>query len=315
MPRYLSGFMQVYYRIEDLPAFKNAVITIGTFDGVHHGHQTIIDALTQKARAIGGESVIITFDPHPRKIVQPDHSLQLINTLPEKISLLEKKGIDNLVVVPFTKEFAQLNARDYIEQFLVRSFSPACIIIGYDHHFGKNRAGNFALLDKEKNKWNYELIEIPKHVLAEIAVSSTKIRTALSNSDISTANRLLGYSYFFSGRVIKGDQIGRTLGYPTANLEYLDEDKIRLGSGVYAVTAMVNGLEKKGMLSIGTRPTLKDSITRTEVFLFDFDQTIYGEIMQVYVHHFLRHQEKFDSLEELKKQMEQDGARAIELLA
>lgn len=306
--------MQVHYNIEELPSFSKAVITIGTFDGVHSGHQKVIAALLSEAKKAGGESVIITFHPHPRKIVAPDSSLQLINTLEEKIALLSQKGIDHLVIVDFTPAFAAQNAEQYLQDFLIAKFHPHTIIIGYDHHFGKDRKGNYTLLEKEKGKWGYQLVEIPKHVLNEIDISSTKIRHALQRSDIAAANHLLGYSFFFEGKVVMGDQLGRTLGYPTANLIYIDADKIHLGEGVYAVRVAVRGEMKKGMLSIGKRPTLNDTEERVEVNIFDFDKTIYGEDVQVFVEHFLRHQEKYSTLEELKAQLKLDKEKSLELL-
>jgi riboflavin kinase/FMN adenylyltransferase len=306
--------MQVHHRIEHLPILRNSVITIGTFDGVHQGHQKIIAALKEEAQKVQGETVIITFHPHPRKIVQPTEHLQLINTLEEKIYLLEKAGIDHLIVVPFTAAFAGLTADEYIENFLIENFHPTSIIIGYDHHFGKGRSGNYKLLEERAAQFNYHLIEIPKHVLDEIAVSSTKIRKAILESDVRTARKLLGYSFFFEGEVVKGDKLGRTLGYPTANLVYRDDDKIHLGHGVYAVYAEVDGQTKKGMLSIGNRPTLTDSEEKTEVHLFDFKETIYGKTLKVTVEHFLRHQEKYPTLEAMVEQLHKDKEKSLALL-
>ncbi|HUC81472.1 MAG TPA: bifunctional riboflavin kinase/FAD synthetase [Flavisolibacter sp.] len=306
--------MQVHREIEHLPRFKNSVITIGTFDGVHLGHQKIIAELKAQAQKAGGESVIITFHPHPRKIVQPDKNLQLINTLDEKISLLAKAGIDHLVIVPFTPAFSELNADDYIEHFLVKNFQPSAIIIGYDHHFGKGRTGNYQLLNAKAAHFGYRLIEIPEHVLNEITISSTKIRHAILSGDVATANSLLGYSFFFEGVVVQGDQLGRTLGYPTANLQYIDADKIHLDHGVYAVYADVDGERKKGMMSIGIRPTLEKNDEKVEVNLFDFDKQIYGKTVKVSVEHFLRQQEKYASLELMVAQIDRDKQRSLELL-
>src|SRR3954469_8621268 len=199
--------MQVHRDLENLPSFRNCVITIGTFDGVHRGHQKIIHSLQQEAQKSGGESVLITFHPHPRKIVNAATSLQLINTLDEKIELLSGYGLDHLVIVPFTVSFAQQSADDYIKNFLIEKFHPHTIIIGYDHRFGHDREGSFSLLQQYATRFKYRLIEIPKHLLNEIAVSSTKIRTALLQSDVETANQLLGYSFFFSGLVVPGDKI------------------------------------------------------------------------------------------------------------
>jgi len=298
--------MEVHHNIDNLPVFKKAVITIGTFDGVHKGHQQIIDAIQKEKQRVKGESVIITFHPHPRKIVQPDTSLQLINTLEEKISLLAKREIDHLVIVPFSAGFAELTAEEYIENFLIRHFRPVTIIIGYDHHFGKERKGNYALLEQERKKWHYDLLEIPKHVLHQIDISSTKIRQALLNSEVDKANQLLGYPFQFEGKVVQGDQIGRTIGFPTANLAYLDPDKIHIGEGVYAVSVTLNNRNFKGMLSIGKRPTLNDTLERVEVNIFDFDDEIYDQFVTVMVHHFIRPQYKYDNLHLLTEQIEKD---------
>lgn len=307
--------MQVHRSISELPGFRNAVITIGTFDGVHEGHRTIIAALKEEARRTGGESVIITFHPHPRKIVQHDSSLQLINTLEEKTELLSRQGIDHLVVVPFTAEFSEQSAESYIEHFLMNRFHPKVIIIGYDHHFGKDRRGNFHLLQEQAAHWGYRLIEIPRHVIEEIGISSTKIRKALLECDTETANLLLGYDFFFEGRVVHGDALGRQLGYPTANLEYTDPEKIHPGHGVYAVYVDVQGERKKGMLSIGNRPTLERSEEKVEVNIFDFDKNIYGETIRVTIKKFLRPQEKYSSLEELTTQLAKDREESVAVLA
>ncbi len=306
--------MQVHRNLDELPLFNNAVITIGTFDGVHTGHQKIIDALIAISHKVNGESIIITFHPHPRKILNTNSSLQLINTLEEKIKLLSEKSIDHLVVVPFTAEFAALPAQNYIRDFLVKKFQPHTIIIGYDHHFGKDRKGNFELLLREKDQWNYDLIEIPKYVLDEIDISSTGIRTAILESKIGIANKLLGYSFFFEGTVVEGDKIGRTLGFPTANFAYTDEDKIQLGQGVYAAYVMVNTDRKKAMLSIGDRPTLRDSSEKTEVHILDFAGNLYGTSIVVFVEKYLRAQERYDTLEILKEQMLKDKFETLRYL-
>ena len=306
--------MQVHRSIENLPAFRSAVITIGTFDGVHEGHKKIIDALKSEARSVQGDAVIITFHPHPRKIVHPNEHLQLINTLEEKIELLTKTGIDHLVIVPFNEKFASQSADEYVQKFLIGNFHPHTIIIGYDHHFGKDRKGNFMLLAEKADQYNYRLLEIPKYILDEVGVSSTQIRNALLQSDVETANKLLGYDFFFEGLVIKGDQLGRKLGYPTANLEYTDSDKIHLGHGVYAAYAVVDGLTYKGMLSVGNRPTLENSNERVEINIFDFDREIYGQTIRVIVKKYLRGQEKYSSLDELKKQLALDKENSLSIL-
>ncbi len=306
--------MQVHRSRFGLPSFTNAVITIGTFDGVHGGHRTIIDALLDEARQVQGESVLITFDPHPRKVVQPDANLQLINTLEEKIELIGSTGVDHLVVVPFTADFSNQSAQQYIEEFLVRNFHPHTIIIGYDHRFGKGREGDYRLLEDKAPVYGYRLQEIPKYLLDEIGVSSTKVRQAILNSDIESANRLLGYEFFFEGVVVHGDQLGRKLGYPTANLSYTDDEKIHLGHGVYAVYVEGAGEVRKGMLSIGTRPTLTHSDERVEVNIFDFDGDLYGSTLRVTVKAYLRPQEKYASLEELIAQLDKDRDNSLALL-
>src|SRR6185295_16920253 len=225
--------MEIYRSAEQLPPFTNAVITIGTFDGVHEGHRKIIAHLKQEAETIAGETVIITFHPHPRKVVSSSIlGIRLINTLDEKIELLTEAGIDHLVIIPFTEAFANQSAEDYIKNFLMENFHPHTIITGYDHRFGKDRLGDYRLLEKMAPVYNYVLTEIPKHVLDEIAISSTNIREALIHSDIETANKLLGYDFFFEGVVVDGDKLGRKLGYPTANLKVSDEEKIILGNGI-----------------------------------------------------------------------------------
>lgn len=306
--------MQVHRSIENIPGFNNAVITIGTFDGIHTGHKKIIDALVKETESANGESVIISFDPHPRKIVNPDEHLQLINTIDEKIELLSKTAIDHLVIIPFNKNFAGQTADEYIENFLIGKFRPHTIIIGYDHHFGKGRKGNFMLLAEKADTYGYRLLEIPKYILDEAAVSSTTIRKALLASDVDTANKLLGYDFFFEGKVIKGDQLGRKIGYPTANLTYTDPDKIELGDGVYAAYAQVGDRKFKGMLSIGNRPTIKNSDQRIEINIFDFDEDIYDQIICVTVKKYLRPQEKYENLELMKDQLAKDKDHSLEIL-
>ena len=280
--------MQVHKNLDKLPEFRNAVVTIGTFDGVHMGHRLIIAQLLEEARRIDGESVIITFHPHPRKVVGNQQSeIRLLNTLAEKIQLLEKLGINHLVVVPFTEEFGNQHAIDYVEKFLVARFHPAVIIIGYDHHFGKNREGNYQLLEALRDRFSYQLVEIPERVLHDITVSSTRVRTALFNSDVETANEFLGYDYFFEGTVVMGNRLGRTLGFPTANLRIDDSEKLIPGNGVYAVRAFLpqqaDGKWLLGMMNIGVRPTVDGTRQTVEVNLFDFDEEIYGQTLRVEV--------------------------------
>ncbi|MBL7703783.1 MAG: bifunctional riboflavin kinase/FAD synthetase [Ferruginibacter sp.] len=307
--------MQIHRDINSLPVFNNAVITIGTFDGVHLGHRQIIDNLKEVAAAAGGESVIITFHPHPRKVVSSVITgVRLINTLPERIELLEKTGIDHLVVVPFTDYFANQTAEEYIQDFLVAKFTPHTIIIGYDHRFGKERTGDYKLMEEKAPVYNYNLKEIPEHVLNTIKVSSTNIRNAILHSNIEEANNFLGYDFFFEGEVFHGDKIGRTIGYPTANLKSTDEEKICLGDGIYAVYTVVEGKTYKGMMSIGFRPTVNGKVRVTEVNIFDFSKEIYCETIRVIVKKYLRSEVKFDGLEALKMQLHKDKEDSLACL-
>ena len=307
--------MKVHNSTDQLPEFTNAVITIGTFDGVHLGHRQIIDNLKKEALRAGGESVIITFHPHPRKIVSSEITgVRLINTLTERIALLNKTGIDHLVVVPFTDFFANQTAEEYIRDFLVEKFKPHTIIIGYDHRFGKDRSGGYQLMEDKAAEYHYLLKEIPEHILDAIKVSSSNIRNAILHGHIEEANKLLGYRFFFEGEVVHGDKIGRTIGYPTANLKSTDEEKIVLGDGIYAVYVEVNSQSLKGMMSIGFRPTVNGMKRVVEVNIFDFDADIYGQVITVAVKKYLRSEVKFNGLEELKMQLHKDKEESIKVL-
>ncbi len=308
--------MKVYHDIDNLPTFQNAVITIGTFDGVHLGHRQILNRLKAEAAKIVGESVLITFHPHPRKVVSSAIlGIRLINTLEEKISLLEKFEIDNLVIVPFTDAFANQPAEEYIKNFLVEKLHPHTIIIGYDHRFGREKLGDYRLMEKLAPVYNFQLKEIPKHLLDEVAISSTNIREAILHNDTDTANKLLGYDFFFEGEVVHGNKLGRQLGYPTANLKIMSEEKIIPGDGIYAVYVEVSSQlpnsHFKGMMSIGFRPTVDGKHRVIEVNIFDFDKEIYGETIRVYVKKFLRAEAKFNSLEELVKQIDNDKIESL----
>lgn len=307
--------MKIHRDITRLPQFKNAVITIGTFDGVHLGHRQIIDSLKEEAKKANGESVIITFHPHPRKVVSSIITgVRLINTLNERIELLEKTGIDHLVIVPFTEYFANQEAEAYIRDFLVEKFKPHTIIIGYDHRFGKERSGDYKMMEEKALVYNYQLKEIPEHIQNAVKVSSTNIRNAILHSQIEEANNFLGYDFFFEGEVFHGDKIGREIGYPTANIKSTDDEKIVLGDGIYAVYCRVQGSMHKGMMSIGFRPTVNGKIRVTEVNLFDFDKQIYGETIRVIVKRYLRAEVKFNGLEELKSALDMDKENSLKYL-
>jgi len=306
--------MTVHTNIQQLPVFKNALITIGTFDGVHGGHQQIIRLMKSEAAKVAGETVIITFHPHPRKIVATLKApIYLLNTLEEKIALLEKYGIDHLVIVPFTEAFANQTAEDYIADFLVKTFHPHTIIIGHDHRFGRSRTGDFKLLEDKAIEYGYEVKEIPGYMLQDMTISSTRIREALLQGDIDTANHLLSYDYFFSGKVVEGNKLGRTIGFPTANLFIDDENKLVPGNGVYAVTIKNEELKikKGGMMNIGVRPTVDGTKRMIEVNIFDFDQDIYGETLIIILKKHLRSEVKFNGLDALKAQLAKDKEEAL----
>ena len=321
--------MKVHRDINNLPAFKNPAVTIGTFDGVHTGHLQVIHQLKREAEINGGESVIITFDPHPRMVLSRNQnrpSIQLLTTLSEKTELIARENIDHLVVVPFTLEFSNQTAEEYISDFLVKKFNPKTIIIGYDHRFGNNRTGDYKLLEKYQKEFNYVVKEIPEHVLNHITISSTKIRTSLQTGDLETAKECLGYDYFFEGKVVDGNKLGRTIGYPTANLEIENKNKLIPENGIYAVTleigdysqndgkAFVSQSLHNGMMSIGIRPTIEDNRRTIEVNIFDFNKDIYGRIVRVYVKYYLRNEEKFDTMEELRNQIYRDETKSRSLL-
>ncbi len=310
--------MTVYTNIQDLPIFKHSVITIGTFDGVHYGHQQILELMKSAAKQVNGETVIITFHPHPRKIIGTNKApIFLLNTLEEKINLLEKYGIDHLVIIPFTEKFAQQTAEDYISDFLVNTFHPHTIIIGHDHRFGKDRTGDFQLLADKALEWGYQVKEIPGYMLNNITISSTKIREALLKGDIENAHDLLSYDYYFTGKVVKGNQLGRTIGYPTANIEMIDENKLIPCNGVYSVLVTNEKLkinQQGGMMNIGYRPTVEGNTRTIEVNLFDFDQSLYDETLTITLKKYLRSEVKFSGLDELKKQLEKDKQAALDSL-
>ena len=248
--------MRIHKDINNLPVFKQAVITIGSFDGVHLGHKKLINKVNRLAKSTGGESVLITFNPHPRQIVFPGDDFQLLSTIEEKIILLEKLEVDHLVIVPFTVTFAQLSADEYIEMFLVKLFKPRYIVIGYYHRFGLSRQGDIHFLKWHGTKFGYEVIDIEKQEIEEIAISSTKIRRALLQGDIKQANLLAQDHYILSGEVVHGDKMGKKLGFPTANIQISDKHKLIPSDGIYAVWVHIDKVQYEGMLYIGHRPSI-----------------------------------------------------------
>ena len=309
--------MNVYKEITKLPAFKNAVITIGTFDGVHQGHLQIIKQLVEEARKVQGTPVVITFYPHPKQVVETGRKpIFILNTLEEKTRLLAQAGIEHLVVVPFSQEFAEQPAADYVKNFLVNNFHPHTIIIGYDHRFGRNREGDYHLLEALADELQYQVKEIPEHVLRDITISSTRIREALLEGNVQKANEFLGYRYFFTGLVTEGNKLGRTIGYPTANLQIQDDQKLVAGNGVYAVQVVVENMSGifGGMMNIGTRPTVDGTKRAIEVNIFAFDEMIYNRFVTVTMLARLRDEVKFNGLDALKAQLAKDKLDTMKVL-
>ncbi|MFN0174822.1 MAG: riboflavin biosynthesis protein RibF [Saprospiraceae bacterium] len=304
--------MRVFTDLSQLPKFQNAVVTIGSFDGVHVGHRRILEQVQALAQKNKGESVVITFDPHPRAVLRPeDSTFKLLSTTDEKIALLTEAGIDYVVVVPFSLEFSQQTPLQYVEDFLYKKFAPRFIVIGYDHRFGAGREGNISFLKKFEKAHGFEVVEIPAQVLDEIAVSSSKIRKALENTDILLANRLLGHPYAFIGKVVQGQKIGRNIGFPTANIEIADPYKLVLPEGIYAAKVGAN----KAALYIGTRPTLSSDGKRViEVNILDFEGELYGQNLRVEVLDFIRPDKKLDNLDALQKQIGEDKEEIIKRL-
>lgn len=306
--------MAVFHQFRDLPVFRNPVLTIGSFDGVHHGHKVILSEVVKAAKAVNGESILITFEPHPRKIIHPEQPLGLLTAPEQKIKLIEAEGIDHIFVVPFTRDFSMLSAAEYVTDFLVRHFKPHTIVIGYDHHFGHSREGNIELL-RSMLEPEVGIAEIPAQLIEDAAVSSTKIRNALLKGNVREAAEMLERPYSFTATVVHGNKLGRTIGYPTANLQPVYSDLLIPGIGIYAVKVSCGNQDYKGMMSIGYRPTVVDEGTVTiEVNIFDFAGEIYGQRITVFCMEYLRGEEKFDSLEALKEQIGRDEINSRTIL-
>ncbi|WP_293786815.1 bifunctional riboflavin kinase/FAD synthetase [uncultured Pedobacter sp.] len=318
--------MKIYHNLSEFKKLDNAIVTIGTFDGVHFGHQKIIKQLVQKSKADHGESVILTFFPHPRMIIDPENQdLKMINTINEKAEILKGLGVDHLIITPFTRDFSNQLPEDYIKNILVDHIGTKHIIIGYDHRFGKDRSGNLDVLKAAGAHFGFTVEEIMEQDIHDVAVSSTKIRQALLAGDVSLANDYLGYPFSIFGRVIKGDKIGRTIGFPTANIFIEETYKLIPGDGIYAVTvemesevrspkseilnpkpSALNPQAFKGMAYIGQRPTINGMTRNIEVNIFDFNREIYGQDIKMNFLKFLRHDVKFTGLEALTVQLQKD---------
>jgi riboflavin kinase / FMN adenylyltransferase len=304
--------MKIYYSTDDFNPVHNAVVTSGTFDGVHVGHQQILNRLKEIAGRIGGETIVITFWPHPRFVLKPGDSTHLLlNTFEEKAELLKEQGIQHLLRIPFTKEFSQITSQEFIENILVKRIGTKKLVIGYDHRFGKNREGSFEQLSMNASDYGFGVEEIPRQDVDHVGVSSSRIRKALEDGDIETASHFLGKPYSLVGRVVKGDKLGRVLGYPTANIHVESTDKLIPAHGIYAVTVELGYERFKGMLYIGNRPTVDGSKLAIEVNIFDFDRDIYGESLKVNLIATIRKDARFDDLETLKKQMASDKTQSL----
>jgi len=307
--------MKIYHGIEDFLRLQYAVVTSGTFDGVHVGHQKILARLLETASKNGGETVVITYWPHPRLVLHPeDKSLKLLTTFEEKAERLKEQGIQHLVRIPFTKEFSQLSSLEFITKILVETIGTKKLIIGHDHHFGKNREGSFEQLKLNAPKYGFEVEEIPRQDVDHVGVSSTKIRTALEGGDIETATHFLGHPYSITGRVVVGDKLGRILGFPTANIEIETAYKLIPLDAIYAVTVLYEHERFKGMLYIGNRPTVQGIKRNIEVNLFNFNKSIYGESLTIFFHKLIRRDSRFSDLEELKYQLQLDQSAALKIL-
>ncbi|PZO28448.1 MAG: riboflavin biosynthesis protein RibF [Flavobacteriaceae bacterium] len=308
--------MKVFNSILKFTSNKPTIVTIGTFDGVHVGHKKILEKITQNTNNSDCESLVLTFFPHPRTVLQTGTEMKQLNTIDEKSNLIEKAGIDNLVIHPFDKEFSQLTAEEFVKQVLVDTFNIQKIVIGYDHRFGKNRTADINDLIAFGNQYNFEVEQISAEELNEVAVSSTKIRSALTEGNIKLANSFLGYNYTITGKVVQGKQLGRTIGFPTANI-YVEEDyKLIPNSGVYVVECKIDNLFYFGMMNIGTNPTIEntDLNQKIEVNIFNFDTEIYDKSITVSFLKRIRSEQKFDSLESLKAQIAMDKMESLQFI-
>jgi riboflavin kinase/FMN adenylyltransferase len=307
--------MNIFRNIDEINFDKQTVLTLGTFDGIHLGHQQIIKRVIECSEENKLRNLIITFHPHPRKVINPEMQLKLLTTNEEQINILEKLGVQNLLVINFTKEFSQLTPEEFVKSYLVDKIGLSRIVIGYDHHFGKGRGGDVEFLLAAGKKYDFEILQIQPFIIDGETVSSTKIRSALEVGDIYKVNKMLGRYYSFSGVVVEGDKRGRELGYPTANIKLSDEDKMLPQIGIYAVLVEIDGIEHKALLSIGKRPTFyNDGKVVPEVYIYDFNNDIYGKEIKVNLIQKLRGEEKFNSAEELIRQMNIDKENGLKVL-
>ncbi len=298
--------MEIHKSAQEFSSIKGTVVTIGTFDGVHLGHRKIVKRLTESATANGWESCILTFFPHPRMVLQKDTGIKLINTIEERSRLLQNLHLDHLVIHPFTKEFSRITAEDFVHDILVKALNVKKVIIGYDHRFGRNRNADIEDLTRFGEALGFEVEEISKEELEDVAISSTKVRKALSKGDVELANEYLGEPFMLNGTVVKGKSIGKSIGYPTANLEVSESYKLIPAQGVYVVRSTINGSTVFGMMNIGTNPTVGGIEQTVETYYFDLDQDLYGKQMEVVILTRIREEKNFASVDELVLAMKED---------
>lgn len=308
--------MNVYRHIDEFSSKRNVVLTTGIFDGVHLGHKKIIDQVVQMAQKINGESVLLTFFPHPRMVLYPEsNDLKLLNTIDERLELLRQTGIDHLIIHPFSMEFSRITSLDFVRDILVNKLNTKKLVIGYDHHFGKNREGSFEHLKEYGPLYGFEVEEIPAQEIQQINISSTKIRKSLLIGEIQAANQFLGYHYFINGTVVEGSKVGRQIGFPTANIEVDEDYKLIPANGVYAVKIKIEDNNYSGMLNIGTRPTIKEGDVTIEVNIFNFNQEIYNKPIRIEFFEKIRNEVKFNELTELQQQLNHDKQKVLQLFA
>lgn len=307
--------MKIYHNIDLFQPVSNAVVSVGTFDGVHLGHRQIFSVMNEEARKMDGKTVVVTFFPHPRLVIHPDSkSLKFINNQERKYEIISQCGIDHLIIIPFTREFSHLSSSEFVKRYLMDKIHMKKMVVGYDHHFGKDRLGGFNELRGLGTIHGFEVAEVPAMVINGTPISSTKIRNALVEGNVKLANSLLGYDYSISGKVVFGNRIGRTIGFPTANIEIEDEYKLISAIGVYACKVDYHGRIFKGMGNIGYRPTIEKGALTIEVNIFDFDQDIYGERITIYFLERIRDEVKFENISALRDQLTRDKARVLEIL-
>ena len=307
--------MKIIRSITAFNSSEKTIVTIGTFDGIHIGHQKILKDLIKTAKKEGKKSVLLTFFPHPRMVLQKDNKILLLNTIEEKSGLLEKMGLDYLIIHPFSKEFSRLTALDFVRDILVNKLNTSRLIIGYDHHFGKNREGNIHQLKEYSLLYDFKVEEIPAQDIDDVSVSSTKIRTALKEGNLKTANNYLGYHYMINGTVVSGKKLGGTIGFPTANLEIKEPYKLIPKTGVYIIKTHINTVLYTGIMNIGFNPTVLGKHQTIEAHLFDFNEDLYGKEIMIEFIYFLREEHKFKSIEELVVQLNIDKENAISYLS